>query len=146
MEKTVDYYKLAPNGLKNMQAMEAYLSTTTLQKKLMELVKIRVSQINGCAYCINSHAETALKLGETQQRIFLLNAWTETDKFSDAEKVVLELAELLTKISEHDMPRSLYDKVLMHYTEKEYVDLVLLITQINSWNRLALAMGRKIEE
>lgn len=138
----MDYYKISPDGLKNMLGMELYLGKiVSLDSKLKELIKIRVSQINGCAYCITTHSKEARNNGETEQRIYGLNAWQECRFYSKKEQLALQLAENMTLISEKKVPDALYQEIRKEFNEKEYTDLVLLITQINSWNRISIAMG-----
>lgn len=143
MEKRVDYYSLAPEAINIMMEMEKYTKTSGIDRKLRELVKIRASQINGCAYCINMHTIEARKMGETEQRLFCISAWNDCTFYTDSEKVALELTEHVTLISNKGVPEALYDRIRAHYSEKEYVNLVILINQINSWNRISIAMGNK---
>ena len=102
----------------------------------MELIKIRASQLNGCAYCLNMHTVDALKLGESPQRIFLLSAWWETEIFSEIEKAVLDLTDHLTMIGPRGLPQEVMEKALEHFSQREYAELVLMICQINTWNRI----------
>ncbi|UII57887.1 carboxymuconolactone decarboxylase family protein [Cytobacillus spongiae] len=124
-----------------MMEMEKYTITTEIDRKLGELIKIRVSQINGCAFCLNMHVVDARKLGETEQRINCVSAWEDCEFYTEAEKVALELAEHVTSISTKRVPEELYQRVRNFYDEREYVDLVLIINQINSWNRISISMG-----
>ncbi|TCP29019.1 AhpD family alkylhydroperoxidase [Scopulibacillus darangshiensis] len=141
MEQRVNYYDLAPEAIKIMHEMEKYTKTTGLDRKLRELVKIRASQINGCAFCLNMHTADARKMGETEQRLYCVSAWEDCTFYSDAEKAALELTEHVTLIANKRVPDELYHRVREHYSEKEYVDLVILINQINCWNRLSISMG-----
>jgi len=141
MGQRFNYYQVAPDALKIMMDMETYTKTTSLDRKLRELVKIRASQINGCAFCINMHTADARKMGETEQRLYCISAWLECDFYTDAEKAALELTEHITLIHQKHVPDELYHRVREHFSEKEYVDLVILINQINSWNRISIAMG-----
>ena len=141
MEQRVDYYSVAPEALKIMMEMEKYTKTTGIDRKLRELIKIRVSQINGCAYCINMHTADARKMGETEQRLYCISTWRECTFYTVPEKVALELTEYVTLIPTKRVPDELYQRVREHYDEREYVDLVLIINQINSWNRISIAMG-----
>lgn len=144
--KKIDYFKLASEGMENMLNMEKYFHTkTSIDPIIQELIKTRVSQINGCAFCLNMHMRDALKLGETAQRMVLLNAWRETRLFNEKEKVALELAERLTLITSHEIDEDLVHEVLKHFTEKEFVDLILMTTQINSWNRINIAVHNDID-
>lgn len=117
--------------------METYLKNdTTLEPILKELIKIRVSQLNGCAYCLNMHTRDTLELGETTQRIFLLNAWGETNLFTPKEKAVLSFVEKVTLISDFHLDEDTYEALSVFFSDKEIVDIVLTTTQINTWNRL----------
>ncbi|MEH6904237.1 carboxymuconolactone decarboxylase family protein [Neobacillus drentensis] len=141
MEQRINYYEVAPEALKIMMEMEKYTKSTGIDRKLRELVKIRASQINGCAFCINMHTSDARKMGETEQRLYCVSAWSDCDFYTDAEKLALELTEHVTLVPTKHVPDELYNRVRTHFSEKEYVDLVILINQINSWNRLSISMG-----
>jgi AhpD family alkylhydroperoxidase len=146
MSQRVPYYEIAPDGMEIMMDMEKYTKTTAIERKLRELIKIRASQINGCAYCLNMHTADARKMGETEQRIYCISAWEECEFYTEAEKVALELTEHVTLIPTKRVPDALYQRVREHYDEKQYVDLVLIINQINSWNRISIAMGNTATE
>ena len=122
-----------------MLALQHQVETSGLEHSLMELVKIRTSQINGCAYCLDMHTKDARALGETEQRIYALNAWRETPFFSDRERAALEWAEAVTRVSVDHVPDSVYDAVAPHFSEAELVALTFAVVAINSWNRLAIA-------
>jgi len=141
LEQRVDYYNVAPEALKIMMEMEKYTKTTGIDRNLRELIKIRASQINGCAYCLNMHSVDARKMGETEKRIYCISAWRECTFYTDAEKVALELTEYVTLIPTKRVPDELYQRVREHFDEKQYVDLILIINQINSWNRISISMG-----
>ncbi|MEH7109603.1 carboxymuconolactone decarboxylase family protein [Bacillus sp. JJ1764] len=141
MEPRMDYYKLAPEGINIMMEMEKYTKTTGIDRKLRELIKIRASQINGCAFCLNMHTADARKMGETEQRIYCVSAWGECTFYTEAEKVALELTEHVTLIPTKRVPDELYQRVRKHFDEKQYVDLILIINQINNWNRISISMG-----
>src|SRR5690625_1309444 len=141
MDKQIEYYDIAPEGFQQMLAMEKYIKTTGIDPKLQELIKIRASQLNGCAYCLHMHTKDARKLGETEQRIYCLNAWEESTFYTEAEKAVLALTEHITLISTKRVPTELYEQVRRHFSDKEYVSIVFIINQINSWNRLSISMG-----
>jgi AhpD family alkylhydroperoxidase len=143
LKQRIDYYNVAPEALKLMMEMEKYIKNTDIDRKLRELIKIRASQINGCAYCINMHTSDARKMGETEQRLYCISAWKECTFYTDAEKAALELTEHVTLIPNKGVPDVLYNRIRNHFSEKEYVDLVILINQINSWNRISIAMGNK---
>jgi AhpD family alkylhydroperoxidase len=141
LEPRVDYYKVVPEALKIMMEMEKYTKTTGIDRNLRELIKIRASQINGCAYCLNMHTTDARKMGETEQRLYCISAWRECTFYTDAEKVALELTEHVTLIPTKRVPDELYNRVRQHYDERQYVDLVFIINQINNWNRISISMG-----
>lgn len=141
MEQRLNYNEIAPEALKIMLEMEKYLQSTSLDKKLRELVKIRASQINGCAFCLNMHTVDARKIGETEQRLYCVSAWEDCDFYTDEEKAALELTEYVTQVSTKRVPDALYNHVRQYFSEKEYVDLIFMINQINSWNRLSISMG-----
>jgi AhpD family alkylhydroperoxidase len=141
LKQRIDYYNAAPEALKIMMEMEKYTKTTGIDRKLRELIKIRASQINGCAFCLNMHTADARKMGETEQRIYCISAWEECEFYTKAEKAALELTEHVTLIGTKRVPDELYQRVREHYDEKQYIDLVLIINQINSWNRISIAMG-----
>lgn len=145
MTQRMNYYEIAPDAMKIMMEMEKYTKKSSIERKLRELIKIRASQINGCAYCINMHTADAKKMGETEQRLYCISAWRECTFYSDAEKVALELTEHITLIPEKRVPDELYERVRKHFDEMAYVDLVILINQINSWNRISIAMGNVAE-
>ncbi|MEA0562384.1 carboxymuconolactone decarboxylase family protein [Lysinibacillus irui] len=145
MTQRINYYEIAPDAMKIMMEMEKYTKKSAIERKLRELIKIRASQINGCAYCINMHTADAKKMGETEQRLYCISAWRECTFYSEAEKVALELTEHITLIPEKRVPDVLYERVRKHFDEKAYVDLVILINQINSWNRISIAMGNVAE-
>ena len=146
MRQRVPYYEVAPDGMKIMMDMEKYTKNSTINRTTRELIKIRVSQINGCAFCIDMHTSDARKMGETEQRIYCLNVWNECAFYTPEEKAALELSEHITLIPTKRVPEDLYKQVREQYDEKQYVDLVLIINQINSWNRISIAMGNTATE
>ena len=141
MEQRIHYYDVAPEPLKIMMEMEKYIGSTKIDPKLRELIKIRASQINGCAFCLNMHTTDARKLGETEQRLYCVSAWDDCDFYTDAEKAALELTEHVTLVPTKRVPDELYNRVREYFDEKDYVDLIIMINQINSWNRLSISMG-----
>lgn len=146
MIKNTNYFKVSKEGMKNFLNIESYLANCKIEKSLQELIKIRVSQINGCAYCLNMHANDALKLGETNQRIFLLNAWDETKVFSKREKLALELAEKATHLTTSHFDDDFYERLEEEFSQEEFVDLMILISQINTWNKLNVVVGADIDK
>lgn len=146
MSQRVPYNDVAPEGMKIMMDMEKYTKQSTINRTTRELIKIRASQINGCAFCIDMHSSDARKMGETEQRIYCLSTWKECTFYTPEEKVALELSEHITLIPTKRVPDDLYKRVREQYDEKQYVDLVLIINQINSWNRISIAMGNTATE
>lgn len=122
-----------------MGALEQYLHGSGLEEQLMHLVKLRASQINGCAYCIDMHWKDLRALGETEQRLYSLDAWRECPFYSDRERAALEWTEAVTLIADGQAPDSVYEIVRPHFTDKELADLTLLVATINAWNRLSIA-------
>ena len=129
---------VAPDGVSALIGVENYLKTCGLDHRLMTLVKIRVSQINGCAYCLHMHSEEARKLGETAERLLLLDAWHESALYSERERAALAWTEALTKVAETHAPDEAYAAARSQFSEKELVDLSMAIAMINAWNRLAI--------
>ena len=123
-----------------MLSMEGYLQRCGLEKPLLDLVKMRASQINGCAYCLDMHSKDAGAAGETEQRLYLLNAWREAPFYNDREPAALEWTETLTLISQQHVTDAMYDRVRSQFSEKELVDLTYAVMAINAWNRLAISM------
>ena len=130
----------APEGYAALRNVEVYLARSGLPKRLIELVKMRASQINGCAYCLDVHSKDARKAGETEQRLYLLNAWRESPLFSPAERAALGWTEALTNVSQTRANDADYEALRPHFSDKEIVDLTYLIGMINFWNRLAVGM------
>ncbi|MFW0761163.1 carboxymuconolactone decarboxylase family protein [Staphylococcus cohnii] len=143
MSLRMNYEEIASDNIELMYEMEKLLKKNTIDNKLQELIKIRVSQINGCAFCLNMHTTDARKRGIDEKKIYLLNAWEDTNIYSDDEKLALELAEHVTLISNHKVPDELYNRVRKKYSEKEYADLIFTIAQINTWNRISISMGNE---
>ncbi|QND52490.1 carboxymuconolactone decarboxylase family protein [Phyllobacterium sp. 628] len=124
--------------MKPMFAMEETVVKSGLEHSLIELVKMRASQINGCAYCIDMHSKDAIKSGETVQRLVLLDAWQESPLYSDRERAALAWTEVLTLVAETHVPDSDFETLKQHFTEEEIVKLTMLIVTINSWNRISI--------
>lgn len=140
MQARLDYYSIAPEAAKIMMDFEKYIKSTNLDSTLLELVKTRASQINGCAFCLDMHTKDARANGETEQRLYALNAWRETDFYTEKERAALALTEAITEISTNHISDELYNEVRKHFDEKDFVDLVYAINTINSWNRIAITM------
>jgi AhpD family alkylhydroperoxidase len=130
---------LEPDAYKAMHVLEAYLKNCDISPVHRELVKIRASQINGCAYCIQLHAGDARKLGETEHRIYALSAWKESPLFSDEERALLALTEEVTLIAGHGVSDETYNNMLQYFDEKTIAQIIMLIITINAWNRIAVA-------
>lgn len=140
MQKRLNIKEAAPNALKAMIGLEVYLSQSSISKTTKELIKIRASQINGCAYCINTHTQDAIKNGETNQRIFLLTAWREAeDIFTEEEKVVLAITEEITLIHQNGLSDETYSRALQFFSETQIADIITAIIAINLWNRVVLS-------
>ena len=137
MESRIDIPKVDPAAYQAMYALEKYLSTSKIDPILSELIKMRASQINGCAFCLNMHSADARKIGETEQRLYLLSAWKETTLFTEKEKAVLALTEEVTLISNH-VSDATYQKVAGFFSETEITHIIMAIVTINAWNRLAI--------
>lgn len=134
-----------PEGLiQLMLNVEAYIATTGLDKITLELMRTRVSQINGCAYCLDMHSKDARAAGETEQRLYCLPAWRETAFYNERERAALELTEHLTLVAEKRVPNELYERVKAQFSGKELVDLTFTIAGINAWNRLNVAFEPEV--
>lgn len=140
MESRLDYPKLAPGGYRAMLGLETYVRQCGLEPALLELVKIRASQINGCAYCLDMHTKDARVLGESEQRIYALDAWRETPFYSARERAALAWTESVTLVGRDHVPDVAFEEVSAHFTEMEVVNLTWAVVTINSWNRVAIAM------
>ena len=141
MTARLNSYSASPEGLKAMMGLENYLKDCGLEPKLIHLVKMRASQINGCAYCLDMHSRDARKVGETEQRLYVLPGWRETKLFTPRERAALAWTDALTLIAGAPAPDTVYEELRRHFSDKEIVDLTTLIGMINLWNRLAIAMG-----
>ena len=138
MTERLNYWQIAPQALEPMMALEARFKTGVLEHALVELVKTRASQINGCAYCLHMHTHDALEAGERPERLFLLDAWRESVMYTPRERAALAWTEALTRVAETGAPDADYEGLTPHFTPAEIVELTLLITTINAWNRLAI--------
>jgi AhpD family alkylhydroperoxidase len=139
MEKRIDINEIEPQAYKAMYALEGYLAASQLSKTHKELIKIRASQINGCAFCIDMHTKDALKYGETTQRVFLLNAWRETNLFTDEEKVILAITEEVTLIHNHGLSDETYKKSEQFFDKNTIAQIIMAVVTINAWNRIAVS-------
>lgn len=139
MEKRINIQQTEPQAFKAMFALEGYLQTSQLSKTHKNLIKIRASQINGCAYCIDMHTQEGLKAGETSQRIFLLNAWRESTLFTDDEKVILALTEEITLIHRGGLSEKTYQEAEQRFGSTYLAQLIMATVTINAWNRIAIS-------
>lgn len=139
MSPRIDYAKVAPGALRAMYGLEKYLAESSIDPALCELVKLRASQINGCAYCIDMHTKDARARGETEQRLYGLVAWREAPYYTERERAALEWTEALTSIAENHVPDELYEQTRRQFSEQEIVDLTLAVVTINAWNRIAIS-------
>ena len=139
MEPRLEYAKASPEAAKAMIQLESVVRRSGIDPHLLELIKIRASQLNGCAYCIDMHTKDARAKGETEQRIYALDAWRETPFFSNKERAALAWTEAITNIQTGHAPDAVYEELSGHFSEGEMVNLTLAITTINAWNRIAIA-------
>lgn len=138
METRINISKVDPKAYEAMIGLEKYLMQSGLDKTLYELIKTRASQINGCAYCLNMHTRDAMELGETPQRLFLLDAWRETKLFTDKERAVLALTESMTLLSNGQVADDIYKNAETHLTPNELAAVIMAVVAINGWNRIAI--------
>lgn len=141
MQARFNHRAANPEAYQIMLKLENFVNESGLDKKLIELIKIRASQINGCAFCMDMHTQDARKLGETEQRIYLLSLWRESAVYTEAERAVLALTEAVTVITANGVSEELYQQVREHFDENQYVALIMAINTINSWNRIAISTG-----
>lgn len=142
MSARLDFYKAGPDAIKAMVALEQRVAKSTLEKPLVELVRLRASQINGCAFCLDMHSADARKAGENERRLATLGAWREAPFFSERERAALEWTEAVTLVSQEHVPDSVWSAVHGHFSPEEITDLTLLIVAINGWNRFAIAFRK----
>lgn len=139
MEARMDYAKAAPGAMKAMSGLDAYLARCGLEASLRELVKLRASQINGCAYCVDMHSLDARAGGETEQRLYALPVWHETPFFSERERAALLWTEKLTLLTVDHVPDAVFAQVREHFSDEELANLTLVIATINAWNRFGVS-------
>jgi len=139
MQQRLSYSKVSPEGTDILQKLERYVKSSGLEADLLELVKLRASQINGCAYCIDMHTKDARTHGESEQRLYGVSAWHEAPFYSERERAALAWTEAVTLVGETHVPDEVYNEARKHFSEKELVDLTFAIIAINSWNRLAIS-------
>ena len=139
MKPRLNPYQAAPDAMKAVAALETYVKGSGLEASLIELIKMRASQINGCAYCLDMHARDARAKGESEQRLYLLDAWRESPLYSDRERAALAWTEAVTLVSQTRVPDEVYEAVLSQFSEEELVKLTVAVAAINAWNRIAIS-------
>jgi AhpD family alkylhydroperoxidase len=139
MKARLNPFGVAPEAMKTIAAMEAYVQSSGLEASLIELVKTRASQINGCAYCIHMHTRDARGRGESEERLYLLDAWRESPLYTERERAALAWTEAVTLVSQTHVPDAVYEEVRRHFAEDELVKLTHLVATINVWNRIAIS-------
>jgi len=140
MKPRINIAHVSPAAYKAVLGLEQYVRSTGIDPGILELIKIRASQINGCAYCIDMHTKDARAAGETEQRIYSLDAWRETPFYSEKERAALALTEAVTLIREGHVPDAVFEEARSHFDEAELLNLTLAIATINVWNRLAITL------
>jgi len=141
MTQRIDYMKVAPSAAKAMLGLQAAVDHSGLEQSLIELLKLRASQLNGCAYCIDMHSKDAMAMGETAQRLFLLDAWHEAPFYSARERAALAWCETLTLIAERGAPDEVFEEVQKEFSDEEIANLTLAIVAINGWNRFSIGFS-----
>lgn len=139
MEQRINAFEKGQNAMKAMYGIGAYLNKSSIEQKLLHLIYYRVSQINGCAYCLDMHSKDLLAIGDTAQRLLVLDAWREAPLYSDRECAALQWAEAVTKVTNGEVSDEDYETARTQFTEEELIDLTLAITTINSYNRINIA-------
>jgi AhpD family alkylhydroperoxidase len=139
MKPRLNPYQAAPEAMKPLTALDSYIRDCGLEASLIELVRTRASQINGCAFCLHMHTRDARAHGETEERLYLLNAWREPPLYSERERAALAWTEAVTLVAESRVPDVVYDEVRQQFAEAELVKLTLLVATINAWNRIAIS-------
>jgi AhpD family alkylhydroperoxidase len=139
MQSRIEYMEIAPGAMKTMSGLEKYLGECGLEAALIDLIKLRASQINGCAYCIDMHTKDARARGESEQRLYVLVAWRETPFYSERERAALAWTEAVTLIAGSHVPNEVYEQARQQFSEQELVNLTLAIVAINGWNRFAIS-------
>jgi AhpD family alkylhydroperoxidase len=139
MEQRLNYLRVAPGAYQAMRGLESYLHECGLEESIIHLIKLRASQINGCAYCLDMHWKDLRAIGDNEQRLYSLDAWRECPYYTDRERAALEWTEAVTLITHGHVPDDVYEKVRPNFSEKELADLTLAVATINAWNRLMMA-------
>lgn len=147
MDKRININTVEPHAYKAMFALEGYLAQAEISKTIKELIKVRASQINNCAYCLAMHTKDALKYGETAERLFIVSAWHEAEShFTEEERVALKMTEEITQISQLGLSDETYQKALKVFSEKQIAESIMAIVTINAWNRIAISTQLQVGE
>jgi len=144
MGSRINYHHATPAALQAMLGVERYVRSSGLEHSVLELVKLRASQINGCGYCLDMHSKDARAQGETEQRIYVLSAWRDAPFYTARERAALAWTEALTKIADTEITDSLYESARAQFSEKELVDLTMAVIAINGWNRFSISLGTEV--
>ncbi len=139
MPRRIEYDRVAPGAMQAMRGLERYVRGCGLEHELLELVKLRASYLNGCAYCVDMHSKDARAAGETEQRIYAVPVWRETPFFTERERAALAWTEAVTELGRSGVPDALFEEVRAHFTDEELVNLTMAVVTINGWNRLAVS-------
>jgi AhpD family alkylhydroperoxidase len=139
MKQRMNFYEKGFKAIRPLFNLGAYLSKSPLETQLLDLINFRVSQINGCAYCLDMHSKDLRAHGETEQRLYMMDAWRESPVYTDRERAALAWAEAVTKLEKQSVPDEVYEQALTQFSEEELVDLTMAVNGINSWNRLNIA-------
>jgi len=139
MEERIHYTKVSPGAYHAMLGLEKYLHECGLEQPLIHLIKLRASQINGCAYCLDMHWKDLRSIGEDEQRMYSLDAWQESPYYTERERAALAWTEAVTRVAETHVPDDVYEQVRRQFNEKELADLTIAVATVNAWNRLAIA-------
>jgi AhpD family alkylhydroperoxidase len=144
MSDRLKYARVAPEALRAMRALQEYVNATGLEHSLLELVKLRASYMNGCAYCADMHTKDARAAGETEQRLYMVPLWREAPFYTDRERAALAWTEVVTQLGHSGVPESTYQDALGQFSEKELVQLTMAVVAINGWNRLSVAFQTEV--
>jgi AhpD family alkylhydroperoxidase len=144
MAERINAHQVAPDAYQAMGALQHFVNQSTLPRELLELARMRASQINGCAYCMDMHSKDAMALGIPAQKLFVLDAWREAPFYTDRERAALEWTEAVTLIAEHQVPDAVYQAVQPHFSDRELIELTMTIITINGWNRLAISFRQEV--
>src|SRR5215471_11963049 len=139
MKQRMNFYEKGFKAIRSLFNLGAYLSKSPIEQSLLDLVNYRVSQINGCAYCLDMHSKDLRAHGETEQRLYMLDAWKEAPLYTDRERAALAWAEAVTRLEKNNVPDDVYKEALDQFSEEELIDLTMAVIGINSWNRINIA-------